>query len=186
MPSPSRSNHLRKKKEKTNLTRPSTSDRQHDKRARKQHLNGITGQGRPLTTDFFNFRSAKGFVSTRPFPPSPAASPKPMPGDHRAPSKQGHGGFLALRAGEACNPGLLYKRWFPGCSNWLCPCPLSIDACWGRLELLPPQRWPYILRCRRCSALYRAEDVSQFPRGQGARLGQGPCGGRVRSLSCHL
>ena len=80
MPSPSRSNHLRKKH---NLTRPSTSDRQHDKRARKQHFNSITRQGRPLTMDFFNFRSATGFVSTRPFPPSPAARLKPMPSDHR-------------------------------------------------------------------------------------------------------
>ena len=33
--------------------------------------------------DFFNFRSATGFVSTRPFPPSPAAPPKPMPSEHR-------------------------------------------------------------------------------------------------------
>ena len=33
--------------------------------------------------DFCNFRSATGFVSTRPFPPSPAAPLKPMPSDHR-------------------------------------------------------------------------------------------------------
>jgi len=47
MPSPSRSNHLRKKREQNNnnITRTSTSDREQDKRAKKQHHNGITGSG---------------------------------------------------------------------------------------------------------------------------------------------
>ena len=112
-------------------------------------------------------------LNLQPFPPSPTRPPMPMPVDHLAPSRQGHGRSLN--------------------SDLLCPGPINTDggqtwtdACWGRLELLPPDRRPYILCCRRCSAVYREEDVSQFPRRQGARLGQGPCGGRVRSLSCHL
>ena len=126
-------------------------------------------------------------------PPSLTPPPMPMPGDDLTPSRQGHGGFLALRVGEASHPGLGFEHWCASYSNWRCPSPISTDggqtwtdACWGRLELLPPDRRPYILRCRRCSALYREEHVSQFPRRQGARLGQAPCGGRVRSLSCHL
>ena len=77
-------------------------------------------------------------------------------------------------------------------SAFLCPCPTctrrgetwtETDLCWGPLEVLSGRPDLYILRCGRCSALYREADVSRLPR---RYYRQGVCGRRVRSISCPL
>ena len=65
-----------------------------------------------------------------------------------------------------------------------------VDLCWGplKVKVISGRRDLYILRCGRCSALYREADVSRLPRRYAycSLYMQGVCGRRVRSISCPL
>ena len=71
-----------------------------------------------------------------------------------------------------------------GRTSWKC----MTDLCWGPLKVISGRPDLYILRCGRCSALYREADVSRLPRRYAycSLYRQGVFGRRVRSISCPL